>query len=147
MKTNGPKFGTRFFTGLFAISIALLLIIPSSRPSAETPQGTNGEAKPKSTKSRARSNASSRSTSKVASLVGTVWDYKSGDVGQVSHSYEFLAGGKMKYDSTGSATWTQTGNRVVITFTPYLMTTPYLVETAIITGDRMIGTGRYKNNN
>jgi formylglycine-generating enzyme required for sulfatase activity len=48
MKTNGSKFGTRFFTGLFAISIALLLIIPSSRPSAETPQGKGGEvvAKP-----------------------------------------------------------------------------------------------------
>jgi hypothetical protein len=154
MKTSGLRFGTRFFTPIFAISIALLLIIPSSRPSAETPQGIGGTvAKPRSTKSPTTKKASSRSTSTVVSLERTVWVYSRG-TGTVS--LEFGADGTVSFSETSGFSgktsgssyygyggkWTQSGKQIVITW--YMKMG---VDRATLAGNQMSGTRTFKDEN
>ena len=145
MKTKALKFRMRLLDSLFAISIALLLLNPTSRPSAETPQGKGGEVVAKPAKPRETSRTPSRSRGKTVSLEGTVWDFKgNGD----DLSYEFMADGELTWIGTisgnsrsGKGTWKQNGTRVVMTFG----SDDEQVETGTVFGNRMNGTGTTKD--
>jgi hypothetical protein len=145
MKTTSLNLGKRLYTP--PILLAALLIITSLAlvTSAKSPQGPGGQelAKPRSTKSPTTKKASSRSTNKVASLEGTVWDVR--EQGTVN-SYEFLRDGKLKFSGEGSGEgmWYQTGTRIMITFGE--PRDPFKEMTGSISSKRMSGTVKYYEN-